>query len=120
MATADRVFVALANPVRRELPELRTARPLAGELGDRFEVSRPAVAEHPKVLRDAGLVADEPRGYTFAAAWTLTWRLAGSRVSLEHNGFDLNDKRTAEAVDRMGPGWSDVVLPRLADAAARA
>jgi len=26
----------------------------------------------------------------------------------------------AEAFDRMGPGWRDVVLPRLADAAARA
>ncbi|MCV7091320.1 ArsR/SmtB family transcription factor [Mycobacterium interjectum] len=63
MATADRVFVALANPVRRELLELLTARPLsAGELSDRFELSRPAVAEHLKVLRDAGLVADEPHG----------------------------------------------------------
>lgn len=34
----------------------------AGELSDRFKLSRPAVAEHLKVLRDAGLVADEPRG----------------------------------------------------------
>jgi DNA-binding transcriptional ArsR family regulator len=63
VAAADRVFVALANPVRRELLELLTARPLsAGELSDRFELSRPAVAEHLKVLRDAGLVADEPQG----------------------------------------------------------
>ena len=63
MATADRVFLALANPVRRELLEILTRRPLsAGELSDRFELSRPAVAEHLKVLRDAGLVADEPHG----------------------------------------------------------
>ena len=34
----------------------------AGELSDRFELSRPAVAEHLKVLRDAGLVADEAQG----------------------------------------------------------
>lgn len=63
MATADPVFVALANPVRRELLELLAARPLsAGELSDRFDLSRPAVAEHLRVLRDAGLVADEPQG----------------------------------------------------------
>ena len=63
MATSDRVFLALANPVRRELLEILTAQDLsAGELSDRFELSRPAVAEHLKVLRDAGLVADQPQG----------------------------------------------------------
>ncbi|EUA27461.1 bacterial regulatory, arsR family protein [Mycobacterium intracellulare] len=59
----DRVFLALANPVRRELLEILFRQPLsAGELSERFELSRPAVAEHLKVLRDARLVADEPRG----------------------------------------------------------
>ncbi|SPM36593.1 DNA-binding transcriptional regulator, ArsR family, partial [Mycobacterium rhizamassiliense] len=63
VATSDRVFLALANPVRRELLEILAARELsAGELSDRFKLSRPAVAEHLKVLRDAGLVADEPQG----------------------------------------------------------
>jgi DNA-binding transcriptional ArsR family regulator len=57
------VFAALANPVRRELLEILTRQPLsAGELSDRFELSRPAVAEHLKVLRDAGLVAGEAQG----------------------------------------------------------
>jgi DNA-binding transcriptional ArsR family regulator len=61
--SVDRVFLALANPVRRELLEILVAQPLsAGELSDRFELSRPAVAEHLKVLRDAGLVADQPHG----------------------------------------------------------
>lgn len=63
VATVDRVFLALANPVRRELLEILFRQPLsAGELSERFELSRPAVAEHLKVLREAGLVADEPRG----------------------------------------------------------
>lgn len=63
MAGVDRVFLALANPVRRELLEILFEQPLsAGELSQRFELSRPAVAEHLKVLRDAGLVADQPRG----------------------------------------------------------
>jgi DNA-binding transcriptional ArsR family regulator len=63
VASVDQVFLALANPVRRELLEILFDQPLsAGELSERFELSRPAVAEHLKVLRDAGLVADEPRG----------------------------------------------------------
>jgi DNA-binding transcriptional ArsR family regulator len=63
VATADQIFLALANPVRRELLEILSRRPLsAGELSDRFELSRPAIAEHLKVLRGAGLVADEPQG----------------------------------------------------------
>lgn len=63
MATSDRVFLALANPVRRQLLEILTSQQLsAGELSDQFELSRPAVAEHLKVLREAGLVADEAQG----------------------------------------------------------
>ena len=63
MAPSDRIFLALANPVRRELLQILTRHRLsAGELSDRFELSRPAVAEHLKVLREAGLVADEPQG----------------------------------------------------------
>ncbi|EUA88995.1 bacterial regulatory, arsR family protein [Mycobacterium ulcerans str. Harvey] len=59
----DRIFVALASPVRRKLLEILTGRPLsAGELSDRFELSRPAIAEHLKVLREAGLVSDEAQG----------------------------------------------------------
>ncbi|OBB96388.1 helix-turn-helix transcriptional regulator [Mycobacterium sp. 852002-40037_SCH5390672] len=59
----DRIFLALASPVRRELLEILFDQPLsAGELSARFELSRPAIAEHLKVLRDAGLVADRPHG----------------------------------------------------------
>lgn len=59
--------------------------------------------------------------YTFAD-WTLTWRLVpegrGTRLLLEHSGFDLDDKRSADAFKRMGPGWRDTVLPRLGALAA--
>lgn len=59
----DEVFLALANPVRRRLLELLADGPrTAGDLAGRFELSRPAVAEHLQVLRRAGLVHDEPSG----------------------------------------------------------
>jgi DNA-binding transcriptional ArsR family regulator len=56
-------FLALANPVRRELLSLLRAGPrTAGELAEQFELSRPAVAEHLTVLRQAGLVDSEKSG----------------------------------------------------------
>lgn len=61
--TADRVFGALANPTRRDILELL----LEGEqsvqvIAERFDMARPSVSEHLKVLRDAGLVEEEKRG----------------------------------------------------------
>jgi DNA-binding transcriptional ArsR family regulator len=51
------VFHALADPTRREILDLLRGRERsAGELADRFPVSRPAVSRHLRVLRRAGLV----------------------------------------------------------------
>jgi DNA-binding transcriptional ArsR family regulator len=54
---------ALGDPTRREIFERLTARPLAvGELAEELPISRPAVSQHLKVLKDAGLVFDRPTG----------------------------------------------------------
>ncbi|NRQ39137.1 helix-turn-helix transcriptional regulator [Nonomuraea sp. NN258] len=61
---ADHVFTALSSPARRELLRLlldEGAQP-AGRLAERFDMSRPSVSEHLKVLRDAGLVAETRHG----------------------------------------------------------
>ena len=56
-------LAALADPVRREIVELLAAGEAgAGEIAERFPVSRPAVSRHLRVLRVAGLVRDELRG----------------------------------------------------------
>ncbi|MGK9272142.1 metalloregulator ArsR/SmtB family transcription factor [Williamsia muralis] len=63
VTTTDDVFAALASPVRRRLLEILAEQPQsAGALSDQFALSRPAVAEHLKVLREAGLVADKASG----------------------------------------------------------
>jgi DNA-binding transcriptional ArsR family regulator len=50
-------LAALADPTRRELLGLlRAGERSAGELADRFPVSRPAISRHLRVLREAGLV----------------------------------------------------------------
>lgn len=57
------VFAALANPTRRELLGLLRSGPLPVKvIAERFELGRPAISEHLKVLRDAGLVVEERRG----------------------------------------------------------
>ena len=54
-------FVALADPTRRRIIEsLATGEVSFGELADQFEMSRPAVSQHLKVLRDAGMVTARP------------------------------------------------------------
>ena len=60
---ADRVFAALADPTRRRLIERLAERPqTVGALARHFPISRPAVSQHLKVLKDAGLVTDEAKG----------------------------------------------------------
>ena len=54
---------ALSDPTRRAIFELLAERPTAvGELARELPVSRPAVSQHLRVLKDAGLVVDRPAG----------------------------------------------------------
>ena len=56
-------WTALGDPTRKAIFELLTDRPLAvGELANALPVSRPAVSQHLKVLKEAGLVLDRPIG----------------------------------------------------------
>ncbi|AJC45252.1 metalloregulator ArsR/SmtB family transcription factor [Xanthomonas sacchari] len=59
----DRVFEALASRPRREILAYLSAQELtAGEIGQRFAMSAPAISRHLSVLQAAGLVASERRG----------------------------------------------------------
>jgi DNA-binding transcriptional ArsR family regulator len=54
---------ALGDRTRREIFERLTDGPLAvGKLAQELPISRPAVSQHLKVLKDAGLVFDRPEG----------------------------------------------------------
>jgi DNA-binding transcriptional ArsR family regulator len=57
------VASAIADPVRREILVLLRERVMsAGEIAGCFDISRPAVSRHLRVLRECGLVVDEVRG----------------------------------------------------------
>jgi DNA-binding transcriptional ArsR family regulator len=56
-------FAALGDPTRRAIFERVAARPSAvGDLARGLPVSRPAVSQHLRVLKAAGLVSETPEG----------------------------------------------------------
>ena len=56
-------LAALGDPTRRAIFELLAEGPTpVGELAARLPVSRPAVSQHLRVLKDAGLVRDRAAG----------------------------------------------------------
>ena len=57
------MWTALGDPTRRAIFRRLADRPRAvGELAVGLPISRPAVSQHLKVLKDAGLVVDRPAG----------------------------------------------------------
>jgi DNA-binding transcriptional ArsR family regulator len=73
LLAVDEVAGAIADPVRREiLLMLRDEPRSAGQIAERFAISRPAVSRHLRVLREAGLVRDAAEGrrrvYTLVTA----------------------------------------------------
>lgn len=59
----ERALTALADPTRRAVLEsLRGGGRSVGEIAANLPVSRPAVSQHLKALKEAGLVRDEARG----------------------------------------------------------
>jgi DNA-binding transcriptional ArsR family regulator len=58
-ANAAEIWTALGDPTRRTIFETLAKRPRSvGELASEFPVSRPAVSQHLRVLKNAGLVLD--------------------------------------------------------------
>ena len=57
------VYQAIADPTRRRILDLLAeSEHSVGELAEPFQMSRPAISQHLKVLRDAGLVSEHRQG----------------------------------------------------------
>jgi DNA-binding transcriptional ArsR family regulator len=81
VVTNQTALTALADPTRQAILEQLVGGPLpVGEIARRLPVTRPAVSQHLKVLREAGLVAEravgtrrlyrlDPRGLAEVRAW---------------------------------------------------
>ncbi len=59
----DSVFEALSSTPRRKiLAYLSETSLTAGEISDRFDMSKPALSKHLQILENAGLVSSEKKG----------------------------------------------------------
>jgi ArsR family transcriptional regulator, arsenate/arsenite/antimonite-responsive transcriptional repressor len=59
----DHVFQALSSTVRRKILAYLSATELtAGEIAERFAISKPSISKHLSILENAGLIVGERRG----------------------------------------------------------
>ena len=59
----DKIFEALSSLVRRKILAYLSATELtAGEIAERFDISKPSISKHLSVLENAGLIRSERRG----------------------------------------------------------
>ena len=59
----NKLFKALNDPTRREILEILKEKDLtAGEIADRFNISKPSISHHLDLLRQAGLVVSVKEG----------------------------------------------------------
>ncbi|MEE2690014.1 MAG: metalloregulator ArsR/SmtB family transcription factor [Pseudomonadota bacterium] len=60
---AQPVFRALADPTRRAIIEMLAEKPRSiGEIAARFDVTRPAIAKHLRILEEGDVIAVEAKG----------------------------------------------------------
>ncbi len=59
----EQVLRAIAEPSRRKILRLVQDNELpAGEIASHFEITRPAISQHLRILKDAGLVTERREG----------------------------------------------------------
>lgn len=57
------VFQAIADPTRRQIIDLLADKPMpVSDVASRFDISRPAVSKHIKILNECGLVVIRKEG----------------------------------------------------------
>ena len=73
MSAQNATFKALADPSRREiLRMLRQREMTAGELAERFDMTKPTMSHHFAVLREADLITSRREGQTIWYALNTT------------------------------------------------
>ena len=57
------MFKALSDPIRRKILLMFKKRDMtAGEIADKFDISKPSISHHLNTLKQAGMVLDERKG----------------------------------------------------------
>jgi DNA-binding transcriptional ArsR family regulator len=69
----NEAFKALSDPTRRKILDLLKEKDMtAGEIADHFNISKPSISQHLKLLKHAGLVQDDKQGQFIHYSLNLT------------------------------------------------
>lgn len=78
----EKVFQALSSTVRRKILAYLSASELtAGDIAERFDISKPSISKHLSILENAGLIAGDKRGQF------IHYRLVEENLVNTLNGF---------------------------------
>ena len=63
MKNIEKIFDALSSSIRRKILAYLSATSMtAGEIAEKFDISKPSLSKHLSILENAGLVASEKKG----------------------------------------------------------
>ena len=109
--TALDSFAALGDPTRRAIFERVARRPGAvGDLARGIPVSRPAVSQHLRVLKEAGLVTETPEGTR------RIYRLDPRGIAAMREWLDAHWNAQLEAFRQFADAQSDLETPVKSEA----
>jgi DNA-binding transcriptional ArsR family regulator len=121
-------FLAIADPIRREILELLEKGPrLAGEIAAQFSVSPPAISQHLKALRVARLIqvradaqrriyALDPKGFEEVQRWLLRYKFFWN-AKLDALEDALRAERSRQRAERARSMHGAAKAPKLARSA---
>lgn len=95
-------FKALSDKTRRQILEYLKERDMtAGEIADKFTISKPSISNHLSILKNAGLITDVKKGQNIiysinmtAVSEVLSWFLefSSKKNNEENNEGDENNE----------------------------
>jgi len=99
MAASSKAFKALADPTRREILNLlRKGEMTAGDLAERFDMTKPTMSHHFAVLKDADLLSSRRDGQTiwYSLNTTVVQDLMAWAMDLIRSSEDASAKETSQ------------------------
>ena len=102
MAPTSNAFKALADPTRREILRLlRQGEMTAGDLAERFDMTKPTMSHHFAVLKEADLLTSRRDGQTiwYALNTTVVQDLMAWAMNLMGGNDEKGETRTQQKDD---------------------
>jgi len=99
MSPYNDTFKALADPTRRQIIRyLKQGSMTAGEIAEKFNISKPSISHHLSILKQAGLIDDVRNGQNIV--YSLNTSVFEDVMRMLLDFFAVGDTRKGDADDR--------------------